>query len=94
MKLHVRAIFLQDKKMQEACFDLPYENGEHRFPKEAPFDRAFYLGPDYGYSLDVIKIDVEKRSLNLGYDETVVLDEGGHAHWRGRGVELDFDLNE
>ena len=97
MILHLEAHYKNAEEEGTAVADIPYEDGQHILPKVYPFTKNVYLGPDYGYSLHWISVDVGRKILRFGYDVFLYLDENGKAEWReefksGEVLEYRFTL--
>lgn len=88
--------FERDGAKGEERVAVPFETGRHALPKRYPFDKNVYLGPDYGYSLGYIDINVEKGELTLGYAQTIKLEGEGkakHHHVIRPGETLEYDFS-
>ena len=96
--LRVEAKYQKNGELGEAVAEVPFENGRHQLPEVYPFAKNQYVGPDAGYSLNWIHINVEEKRLTFGFQWMVNLDENGTGRWRdeltnGDFIELAFSVN-
>ena len=93
-KLIIDAHYAVGKETGDVSASVPFSDGTHHLPDVFPFNKNVYVGPDYGYALNWVSIDVKSRTIKLAFDETVQLDEQGHGKWENRSVQFEFSLED